>query len=107
MSKRFWQRLFSLWWIILPLILSPFHYAHAYVDPGTGSYAIQVIVGVLFGGGYALKSFGGRIVSRFRRQPSSAATRVTTKTAIKAPAKKTVKNVKKTTGGKKVRAKSG
>lgn len=52
----------------------PASHAHAYLDPGTGSYAIQIIIGVVFGAGYVLKTSGGRIVTflkslgRTRRQ---------------------------------------
>jgi hypothetical protein len=55
-------------WLLLPLVLSPIKYAHAYLDAGTGSYAIQIAIGVIFGGAYAFKSFAGKIVSRFSRK---------------------------------------
>jgi len=48
----------STLWILLALCLSPsLRPAHAYVDPGTGSYIIQVSIGVIFGALYAFKRF--------------------------------------------------
>lgn len=40
--------------------------AHAYIDPGTGSYITQLAIGFLFGGGYLLKIFWSKI-SKFLR----------------------------------------
>ncbi|PIT97472.1 hypothetical protein COT77_01270 [Candidatus Berkelbacteria bacterium CG10_big_fil_rev_8_21_14_0_10_41_12] len=51
--------------ILVLLILFPFSYTHAYLDPGTGSYIIQVLIGLVFGAGYALKVYGHRIVKFF------------------------------------------
>lgn len=53
-------------WLIIPLWLSPLHYVHAYLDPGAGSYAIQMAIGIIFGATYALKSFGSRIIAQFK-----------------------------------------
>lgn len=36
--------------------------AHAYVDPGTGSFVIQGIIAAVVGAGFALKMFWRRIV---------------------------------------------
>ncbi|MBE0564851.1 MAG: hypothetical protein IH621_02765 [Krumholzibacteria bacterium] len=35
--------------------------AHAYIDPGTGSFVIQGIIAAVVGAGVALKMFWGRI----------------------------------------------
>jgi hypothetical protein len=35
--------------------------AHAYIDPGTGSYVFQVVVGALLGAAVAVKLFWRRI----------------------------------------------
>lgn len=35
--------------------------AHAYIDPGTGSYVFQVVVGALLGAAVAIKVFWRRI----------------------------------------------
>ncbi len=44
---------------ILTLFLSvfPIRDAHAYIDPGTGSYIFQVIVAGLLGAGFVVKMF--------------------------------------------------
>ncbi len=56
----------AIWWLI-PLVLSP-SLAHAYLDAGTGSYIIQVTVGVLFGATYTLKTYSARIVQYFKKK---------------------------------------
>ncbi len=35
--------------------------AHAYLDPGTGSYLFQILIAALVGGLFAVKLFWGRI----------------------------------------------
>lgn len=42
------------------LVLAP-AVAHAYIDPGTGSFVIQGIIAAVVGAGVALKMFWGRI----------------------------------------------
>lgn len=37
--------------------------AFAYLDPGTGSYVLQVVVGALLGGAFAVKAFWKNIRS--------------------------------------------
>ncbi len=39
--------------------------AHAYLDPGTGSYVLQIAAAVLFGGLFAIKAFWGKITGFF------------------------------------------
>ncbi|MFT5232383.1 MAG: hypothetical protein ACI9UK_001064 [Candidatus Krumholzibacteriia bacterium] len=39
--------------------------AHAYIDPGTGSFVIQGIIAAIVGAGFAIKVFWHRIVSAF------------------------------------------
>ena len=36
--------------------------AHAYLDPGTGSFMLQILIGVLFGGLFAIKLFWRKIL---------------------------------------------
>jgi len=43
--------------ILLCVCLTPFRHAHAYVDPGTGNYLLQLFVAGLFGALFALKIF--------------------------------------------------
>lgn len=41
--------------------------ANAYLDPGTGSYVVQLLVGSLLGGLFALGVFWRRVVASFKR----------------------------------------
>ncbi len=47
-------------------LLSP-QTAHAYLDPGTGSYLFQILIAGLLGGAFALKIFWRRIWLFFSR----------------------------------------
>ena len=53
------------------LVLAPAT-AHAYVDPGTGSFVIQGIIAAVVGAGVALKMFWGRITGALggKRRPA-------------------------------------
>lgn len=51
--------------LLLVLCLLPFQNAHAYLDPGTGSYIIQILIGATLGAGYVLKAYGSRIIRYF------------------------------------------
>ena len=56
--------------IILLLLLYFFVFAqptYAYLDPGTGSYVTQLMIGFLAGGLYLLKVYWQKLVSIFRR----------------------------------------
>ena len=46
------------------------HDAHAYVDPGTGSYVIQILIAALAGAAFAVKIYWGRIKGIFSRSSS-------------------------------------
>ncbi|MFP3895338.1 MAG: hypothetical protein ACLFV5_00665 [Anaerolineales bacterium] len=39
--------------------------AHAYLDPGTGSYILQLLIAILFGLGFAIKLFWKEIKGFF------------------------------------------
>lgn len=57
--------------IILAAILALPVHAHAYIDPGSGSYIIQILIGTLLGGIYLVKHFWKTIttsVSNFFRK---------------------------------------
>jgi drug/metabolite transporter (DMT)-like permease len=41
--------------------------AHAYIDPGTGSYIFQMLIAGLIGGLFAMKQFWRRGMSFFKR----------------------------------------
>ncbi len=40
--------------------------AYAYIDPGTGSYLLQILIAAVLGGLFAIKIFWGNIKSFFR-----------------------------------------
>lgn len=50
--------------------------AHAYLDPGTGSFLLQVIIGGFLGGIFIIKGYWQRIVTFFTKkkpnQPSAS-----------------------------------
>jgi len=50
--------------LLLLLLPSP---AHAYLDPGTGSYAVQLLIGSLLGGLFAIGLFWRRVVAFLKR----------------------------------------
>jgi len=52
----------SFWLLTVPA-------AHAYVDPGTGSYIFQVLIGVFLGAAVAVKLFWRRIWGFVTRKP--------------------------------------
>ena len=41
--------------------------AHAYIDPGTGSYALQIVLAVVLGGMFFIKTFFKRIAAFFQK----------------------------------------
>jgi hypothetical protein len=55
---------------LLVLVMALFFFpaqAHAYLDPGTGSYIIQIALAALVGALFAVRLFWGRIKAFFRR----------------------------------------
>jgi len=40
--------------------------AYAYLDPGTGSYILQMFIGLLVGGAFVIKLFWAKIISFFK-----------------------------------------
>lgn len=47
--------------------------AYAYIDPGSGSFIFQVLIGALLGVSVAIKAFWGRITAFFSRRSSRGA----------------------------------
>lgn len=43
--------------------------AHAYVDPGTGSYVLQIVIAGIAAASFSLKLFWGRIRAFFSGSP--------------------------------------
>jgi hypothetical protein len=62
-SGRRATRLFKL--ALLPLLVPSL--AHAYLDPGTGSYVLQLLIGTVLGGLFALGVFWRRVVGSIKR----------------------------------------
>jgi hypothetical protein len=50
--------------------------AHAYLDPGAGSYILQILIAGLFGALFMLKVFWGKIVGFFSKSSSKLETTV-------------------------------
>ena len=61
------RRRYQLLTLLLLLVLTlP---AYAYIDPGTGSFVLQLIIGGVAGAFVAFKLFWGRLRTRFRKAP--------------------------------------
>lgn len=57
--------------VLLHLIVTtPLFRPHAYLDPGTGSFLIQLIIGGLVAVGFGVRMFWGRIKKLFNRNKS-------------------------------------
>ena len=54
--------------LTLSVLLFPEH-AHAYLDPGTGSYVFQILIASIIGGAVVFKSGWSKIVELFKRKP--------------------------------------
>ena len=50
--------------LVSPILLRP---AYGYLDPGTGSYIIQLLVGGLLGGLFAVGLFWKRVIALVKR----------------------------------------
>ena len=61
------QRMLAIQVIPAIVILTPPKFIDAYLDPGTGSIIIQVIIGVAVGGLFAVKIFWNRIKTFFKK----------------------------------------
>ena len=60
-----YSRVRSPFLLLFLLCLVPVQNAHAYLDPGTGSYIVQILIGATLGAGYVLKVYGGRMIGFF------------------------------------------
>lgn len=52
------------------LLVASTQVAHAYVDPGTGSYVIQILIAALAGAAFAVKIYWKKIKALFSRSSS-------------------------------------
>jgi hypothetical protein len=55
--------------VAVALMLSFPRSAHAYVDPGTGSYVLQIIIASIAAATFTLKLYWGRIRAYFSSAP--------------------------------------
>ena len=53
---------------LLAVLTNPFKNNPAYLDPGSGSILIQLLIAGLLGAGFVLRSSWGRIKAFFRRE---------------------------------------
>jgi hypothetical protein len=52
--------------ILIPIVLVALSYdAHAYLDPGTGSYMLQIVIAGIVSALFTLKLFGRKLVAFF------------------------------------------
>ncbi len=61
------------WWLVTGLTflwLMSSRPAYAYIDPGTGSYVLQMLIAVLLAALFALKQYWARIKDFFRNKLS-------------------------------------
>jgi len=56
MPKRY-PLVLSVGWFFAILFFIPAPFAHAYIDPGSGSYIFQILIGAVFGAIYFFKDF--------------------------------------------------
>jgi hypothetical protein len=50
----------------------PLKNGHAYLDPGSGSFILQLLIASLVGGFFIVKTYWKKILAFFRGQPSEA-----------------------------------
>ena len=58
----------SLVLLVLACVLFSVDDAHAYLDPGTGSYLFQMVIAVLLSGAFTIKHFWYRLKVRIVRR---------------------------------------
>jgi hypothetical protein len=61
------SRIRWIWGLTVALVLVFQAPAHAYIDPGSGSYIFQVLVGALVGAAVAVKVFWHKILAFLTR----------------------------------------
>jgi hypothetical protein len=53
--------------IMVEILTSPAIKGNAYLDPGSGSFILQLLIASLVGIGFALRSYWGKIAGFFRK----------------------------------------
>lgn len=59
----------SLHALIHIILVAPVSKPAAYLDPGSGSFILQILIATLVGGLFVIKSYWKKIISFFRRKP--------------------------------------
>jgi hypothetical protein len=54
------------------ILIYPLKNGHAYLDPGSGSFILQLLIASLVGGFFIVKTYWKKILAFFRGQPSEA-----------------------------------
>lgn len=62
MLKRVGSLLVSGFLVIAVVLIATTKEAHAYIDPGTGSFAIQFLLATVFGSIFMIKVFWRRLI---------------------------------------------
>lgn len=57
---------------LLETLSAPLRNGHAYLDPGTGSFVLQVLVASLLGAVFIIKRYWIKIVSIFRKRSTKS-----------------------------------
>ena len=61
---------------LLSIISTALFRPHQYLDPGSGSFLIQLLIGGLVAVGFGIRMFWGRIKALFTRKDTTAASLV-------------------------------
>jgi cytochrome b561 len=72
-TRTAWGAAFFLYFFLVTIPM-----AHAYVDPGTGSFIFQVLIGAFLGVAVALKLWWRRLWGFVTRKPSAKAAKTGT-----------------------------
>jgi hypothetical protein len=59
--------------IMVSILASPAIKGQAYLDPGSGSFILQLLIASLVGIGFALRSYWGKIAGFFRKNKGASA----------------------------------
>ena len=52
--------------IVLAVLFNIFRKENAYLDPGSGSFILQLIIASLVGAGFLLRGYWSKLIGRFR-----------------------------------------
>ncbi len=61
-----WARIITIALLVIALSLLWIPVANAYIDPGSGSFVFQSLIGALLAVGFAIKVFWKRIIGVFK-----------------------------------------